>query len=84
MRSEERIAAFLLDLIDQLHARGFYKKEIILRMTREEIGSLLPLNLETVSRTFSKFATDGILEVNHRQLHILDMNALRDKANPAV
>lgn len=84
MRSEERIAAFLLNLIDQLHARGFSKKEIILRMTREEIGSLLSLNLETVSRTFSKFSTDGILEVNHRHLHILDMNALRDKANPAV
>jgi hypothetical protein len=32
-------------------------------MTREEIGSYLGLKLETVSRTFSKFQDDGILEV---------------------
>jgi CRP/FNR family transcriptional regulator len=32
---------------------------MILRMTREEIGSYLGLKLETVSRTFSKFQEDG-------------------------
>jgi CRP/FNR family transcriptional regulator len=61
MRAEERLAAFLLNLVQRLQARGFSKSELILRMTREEIGSYLGMKLETVSRTFSKFADDGIV-----------------------
>ena len=53
MRAEERLAAFLLNLVQRLHARGFSQSELVLRMTREEIGSYLGLKLETVSRTFS-------------------------------
>ena len=45
-------------------------------MTREEIGSYLGLKLETVSRTFSKFAGDGVIEVRQRQLRIIDAAAL--------
>jgi CRP/FNR family transcriptional regulator len=61
MRAEERLAAFLLNLVQRLQARGFSKSELILRMTREEIGSYLGMKLETVSRTFSKFADDGMV-----------------------
>ena len=60
MRAEERLAAFLLNLVQRLHARGFSQSELVLRMTREEIGSYLGLKLETVSRTFSKFVEEGI------------------------
>jgi CRP/FNR family transcriptional regulator len=72
MRAEERLAAFLLNLVQRLHARGFSRNELVLRMTREEIGSYLGLKLETVSRTFSKFADSGLIEVRHRHLRILD------------
>ena len=77
MRAEERLAAFLLNLVQRLHARGFSRSELVLRMTREEIGSYLGLKLETVSRTFSKFAEDGLVEVRQRHLRILDQQALR-------
>ncbi len=77
MSAEERLAAFLLNLLQRLHARGFSSSELVLRMTREEIGSYLGLKLETVSRTFSKFAADGILEVRQRHLRILDPQGLR-------
>jgi len=77
MRAEERLAAFLLNLIQRLHARGFSRSELVLRMTREEIGSYLGLKLETVSRTFSKFAEHGLIEVRQRHLRILDQQALR-------
>jgi len=82
MRAEERLAAFLLNLVQRLHARGFSRSELVLRMTREEIGSYLGLKLETVSRTFSKLADDGIIEVRHRHLSILDAQALTRLANP--
>jgi CRP/FNR family transcriptional regulator len=83
MRAEERLAAFLLNLVQRLHARGFSQSELILRMTREEIGSYLGLKLETVSRTFSRFAEDGIVEVKQRYVRILDTEALTRLVNAA-
>jgi CRP/FNR family transcriptional regulator, anaerobic regulatory protein len=81
MRAEERLAAFLLNLVQRLHARGFSRHELVLRMTREEIGSYLGLKLETVSRTFSKFVEDGIVEVRQRHVRILETDALRTIVN---
>ena len=77
MRAEERLAAFLLNLTQRLQARGFSASALVLRMTREEIGSYLGLKLETVSRAFSKFQDDGVLEVKQRQVRVLDDAALR-------
>lgn len=81
MRAEERLAAFLLNLTQRLQARGFSPTSLVLRMTREEIGSYLGLKLETVSRAFSKFQEDGVLEVKQRQLRVLDESALRQLVN---
>jgi CRP/FNR family transcriptional regulator len=81
MRAEERLAAFLLNLVQRLHARGFSQSELVLRMTREEIGSYLGLKLETVSRTFSKFADDKIIEVKQRHVRILNTDALKALVN---
>jgi CRP/FNR family transcriptional regulator, anaerobic regulatory protein len=81
MRAEERLAAFLLNLTQRLHARGFSSSALVLRMTREEIGSYLGLKLETVSRTFSKFQDDGLLEVKQRDIRILDADGLRALVN---
>ena len=81
MRAEERLAAFLLNLVQRLHTRGFSQTELVLRMTRQEIGSYLGLKLETVSRTFSKFVEDGIVEVKQRHVRILDAGALQRIVN---
>ena len=77
MRAEERLAAFLLNLVQRLHARGFSQSELVLRMTREEIGSYLGQKLETVSRTFSKFVEDGLVEVKQRHVRILNPDGLK-------
>ena len=81
MRAEERLAAFLLNLVQRLHARGFSQTELVLRMTREEIGSYLGLKIETVSRTFSKFVEDGMVEVKQRHVRILDTDKLQRLVN---
>lgn len=82
MRAEERLAAFLLNLVQRLHARGLSQSELVLRMTREEIGSYLGLKLETVSRAFSKFSEEGIIEVKQRYVKILAPDALKKIFNP--
>ncbi len=81
MRAEERLAAFLLNLTQRLHARGFSSSALVLRMTREEIGSYLGLKLETVSRTFSKFQEEGLLEVKQRDIRITDEAGLKALVN---
>jgi CRP/FNR family transcriptional regulator len=77
MRAEERIAAFLLNLSQRLSARGYSPMEFHLRMTREEIGSYLGLKLETVSRAFSKFQADDLIEVDQKHVRILDIGGLQ-------
>jgi CRP/FNR family transcriptional regulator len=52
-------------------------------MTRDEIGSYLGLKLETVSRTFSRFQEEGLLDVKQRAIRILDETALRALVNRA-
>jgi CRP/FNR family transcriptional regulator len=77
MLAERRLAVFLLDLADRYRERGYSSCEYVLRMTREEIGSYLGLKLETVSRLFSKFQRDGLLQVQGRTIKLLDRISLR-------
>jgi len=72
MSAEQRLAAFLIDLSQRYRARGYSSSEFVLRMTREEIGSYLGLKLETVSRLFSRFQREALLQVQGRVVKLLD------------
>ncbi|MDZ7867142.1 helix-turn-helix domain-containing protein [Acidovorax sp.] len=76
MRAQERLATFLLNLVKRLHARGFSETELVLRMTRADIGSYLGMKLETVSRLFSRLTHEGILTVHQRHVCIADAGRL--------
>jgi CRP/FNR family transcriptional regulator len=76
MNAEERLSAFLLNLSQRLKARGYSATEFHLRMSRAEIGSYLGMTLETVSRTFSAFQHQHLLEVDKRHIRIMDMEGL--------
>jgi CRP/FNR family transcriptional regulator len=80
LRSEQRLAAFLVNLSQRLFVLGYSASEFILRMSREEIGNYLGLTLETVSRLFSRFAREGLIRVQQREVHILDMRHLQELA----
>jgi len=77
MTADEKLAAFLLNLSDRLRLRGQSPTDIRLSMSREDIGNYLGLNLETVSRTFSRFQEDGVLQVNRRDLVLSDLSLLQ-------
>ena len=76
MNAEERLAAFLLNLSQRFKARGYSATEFHLRMSRAEIGSYLGMKLETVSRTFSAFVQQRLLEVDKRHIRIIDLDGL--------
>lgn len=81
MRAEERLAAFLLSLSHRFAERGYSPTQFQLRMSREEIGSHLGLKLETVSRAFSHFQEIGLIKVQVKSVHLLDLNGLQDCLN---
>lgn len=84
MRSESRLAAFIIDLGKRYSRLGYSPNTFVLRMTREEIGSYLGLSLETVSRLFSRFQEDGLVDVQTRHLQITNPDALADVAGGRI
>ncbi|SAL11958.1 Crp/Fnr family transcriptional regulator [Caballeronia turbans] len=80
MPARERVAAFLLDFSERLDActapAREHANELILPMTRSDIGSYLGLELETVSRMLSKLQREGAIGLNGRQVRIVDRTML--------
>ncbi len=76
MDAEKRVAAFLVNLSLRYARRGYSASSFRLLMTRDESGSYLGLTLETVSRTLSKFQRDGLLELQKKDVRILDIEGL--------
>lgn len=77
MRAEERLAAFLLNLSQRYRERGYSSTEFVLRMSRQEIGSYIGMKLETVSRLFSRFQQEGLIQVQGRSVKLLDITTLK-------
>jgi CRP/FNR family transcriptional regulator len=80
MRAQERVATFLLGLLQRLNVRGYSASAVNLCMTRDEIGSYLGLSLETVSRMLAKLKLSGAVEVTNRAIVVLDPVALHRAA----
>ncbi len=76
MTAAQRVASFLLDLVDRHHALGFARDAVELRMTRAEIGSHLGVSAETVSRTLARFHVQRHIAVTGRSVRLCDRAAL--------
>lgn len=71
----ERVSTFLYSLYKRGEARG--DAMIHLPMRRSDIADFLGLTIETVSRTFTKLRTMGVISVTHgTEVHIDDANEL--------
>jgi len=69
----ERLATFLMDFADR---RGV-GDSVELPMSRQDIADHLGLTIETVSRTFSQFQADGLIEIHGcRQVWFADPEGL--------
>ena len=73
----KNVATFLLNLSQRFKERGYSERRFNLRMTRNDIGLYLGLEIETVSRMFSKFRDEGIIRTSNKYLEIDDIGALR-------
>jgi len=82
--AEERLASFLLSLSSRYHSRGLSQTEFNLPMSRQDIGNYLGMAIETVSRLFAHFQDRKLLEVQRRQVKILDLDSIRSMVEPCM
>ena len=80
MRAEQRFAVFLVNLSSRYAARGYSSIRFQLRMSREDIGNYLGLTIESISRLLSRFKKQGLIEVDKREIHLLDPVTLKAMA----
>ncbi len=81
MRAEQRFASFLCNVSHEHAIRGYSSSALQLRMSRDDIGSLLGLTNSSISRLIAKFRSGGLIEIHHRNLRLLNMIGLRHLAN---
>lgn len=75
--AEERIAALLLSISVRNGKRHLSTVSLRLPMSRTDIGNYLGLTVETVSRVFSRFKKQRIIDVVQKEIEILDLPLLR-------
>jgi CRP/FNR family transcriptional regulator, anaerobic regulatory protein len=80
MRAEQRFAVFLVNLATRYAARGYSSTQFQLRMSREDIGNYLGLTIESISRLLARFKKLGLLQVERREITLLDPARLKAMA----
>ena len=79
--AEERIAALLISISARMVRRKLSGTQFRLPMSRTDIGNYLGLTIETVSRVFSRFKKQNLVEVDGKEITLLDLEALREIAD---
>ena len=69
--ADERIATFLVNLSARFRARGYSANQFRLAMSRNEIGNHLGLAVETVSRVFTRFQQNEMIDAEGKEVIIL-------------
>ncbi|MGM0481489.1 MAG: helix-turn-helix domain-containing protein [Pseudomonadota bacterium] len=76
--AEQRVASFILAISEHFHEHGFSRYEFRLPMTRTDIANYLGLAVETVSRIFTSFKQQGVIDTQQAMLKIKNSTALEE------
>ncbi len=76
MNAEERLASCLLSFSRRHERLGVDGASFKLSMSRQDLGDYLGLALETVSRLFSRFQEEGLIEVQGRHVQLRNNDRL--------
>ena len=83
-KAPEKLASYILNLSqsDKKSAlnKGMDEEWVNLPLSRSEIGSLLGLTIETVSRFFSDWKRKGFIKESKRSIQVLDASGLKASA----
>lgn len=81
--AEERVASFLLDISNRYSRRGFSATHFRLPMSRVDISNYLGLAVETISRVFTRFQKNSLIETQGKEVIIMDLEAMYEMAGLA-
>jgi len=73
---EDRILCFLKNIGDRYKKRGYSPTHFTLSMPRGDIANFLGMAPETVSRLFSNLADEKLVEIDRRDVHIINPEEL--------
>jgi CRP/FNR family transcriptional regulator, cyclic AMP receptor protein len=76
-----RLASLILDLVQSegvVTREGHYK--IVAHYTHEQLGTMIGASRVSVSRAFGKLQDAGYMQLFRRQIHVVDLAALRQLA----
>ena len=76
MKGAERLASLLLDLSARYAERGYSGLRFRLRMSRADIGNYLGLTIESISRLFARFRSEGWIALDKREIELLNYDGL--------
>ncbi len=79
--ADERVAALMLSISNRNARRKLSATQFRLPMSRVDIGNYLGLTVETVSRVFSRMQKMEVLQVDNKEIEILDTDGLQNMAN---
>ena len=83
-KAEAKIASFLLSLSSRYRRLNLSATNLILPMSRSDIGNYLGLTIETVSRIIAKLRKKEIIEASGREILIHDLDQLQVLAGIAA
>ncbi len=75
--AEEKLATFLLSLSRRFQDRGFSANDFQLSMSRSDIANHLGLAVETVSRLFTRFQDEGLIQIQNKAISLQDSDKLK-------
>ncbi|MFT4823842.1 MAG: CRP/FNR family transcriptional regulator [Halioglobus sp.] len=76
--AEERVAALLLSISTRNARRKLSATHFRLPMSRVDIGNYLGLTVETISRVLGRMQKLDLVDVNNKEIEIVDIEGLRD------
>jgi len=79
--ADERVISLLLSLSSRFRRRRLSPNRFRLPMSRSDMGNYLGLAVETVSRILSRLHSEGLIELQGREVTVPDLESLRHLLN---
>lgn len=79
--AEQRVTAFLLNLVNRLKKRGLPWQEFRLPMSRSSMAEYLGLASETIIRVLQSLQNQGLIKIKAKQINLLNESSLASILN---
>jgi CRP/FNR family transcriptional regulator len=76
-RTQKQMRGNLADVLLEFSEKLFEEDEFTLPLSQSDIGNWVDAGRESINRTLSEFIQDGIIQMQGRQIKIIDKKMLK-------